>query len=101
MELPNRKQRRLWAKEMGLLKKKAQLPLTEQLEISRRAREAGHQIHLRNTEKNLERESKLKEERETKLKESELEILLQSGHTLEDALTILSKNEVNDGTLDS
>lgn len=101
MELPNRKQRRLWAKEMGLLKKKSQLPLVEQLEISRRAREAGNQIHLRNTEKNLERESKLKEERDTKLKESDLEMLLQSGHTLEDALAILSKNEVNDGTLDS
>lgn len=101
MELPNRKQRRLWAKEMGLLKKKSQLPLAEQLEISRRAREAGHQIHLRNTEKNLEREAKLKEEREAKQKESELEKLLQAGNSLEEAMAILSKNEVNDGTLDS
>jgi hypothetical protein len=101
MELPNRKQRRLWAKEMGLLKKKNELPVKERLEVNKRAREAGHQIHLRNVERNLEREFKLQEERDLKKRESEIENLLQQGHTLEDALVILTKNETNDGTLDS
>ena len=40
MELPNRKQRRMWAKQLGLLKEKSKLPFEKQLELSRRAAEA-------------------------------------------------------------
>ena len=102
MELPNRKQRRLWAKQMGLLKEKSQLPLEKSLEISRRAREAGQQIHLRNTERNLEREAKLKEEREQRKSEELIEKMLKEGHTMEEAMAHLaSKNNENDGALDS
>ena len=86
---------------MGLLKKKNELPMKERLEINKRAREAGHQIHLRNVERNLEREAKLQEERDLKKREAEIEKLLQQGHTLEKALDILAKNDINDGTLDS
>jgi hypothetical protein len=102
MELPNRKQRRQWAKEMGLLKEKSKMPLEKKLEISRRAREAGEQIHLRNTERNLERESKRKEEIEAKKREEELSTLISKGHSVEEAMAMLAeKNDENDGALDS
>lgn len=64
MELPNRKQRRAWAKASGMLKKKQNASQSEQAEIRARAAEAGKQIHLRNTERNLEREDKLKTAKE-------------------------------------
>ena len=91
MELPNRKQRRAWAKELGLLKEKSKLPLEKQLELSRRAAEAGKQIHLRNVEKNLERLDKTQEELAQKQREAELQELINSGHSTEEALAILSK----------
>jgi hypothetical protein len=102
MELPNRRQRRQWAKEMGLLKEKSKMSIEKKLEISRRAREAGEQIHLRNTERNLEREAKRKEEIETKRREEELSVLIAKGHSVEEAMSILAnKNDENDGALDS
>jgi hypothetical protein len=91
MELPNRKQRRAWAKQLGLLKEKSKLPLEKQLELSRRAAEAGRQIHLRNVEKNLERLDKTQEELAQKQREVELQELIDSGHSTEEALAILSK----------
>jgi hypothetical protein len=91
MELPNRKQRRAWAKQLGLLKEKSKLPLEKQLELSRRAAEAGRQIHLRNVEKNLERLDKTQEELAQKQREAELQELIDSGHSTEEALAILSK----------
>ena len=91
MELPNRKQRRAWAKQLGLLKEKSKLPFDKQLELSRRASEAGKQIHLRNVEKNLERSDKAQEEIAQKQKEAELQELIDSGHSTEEALAILSK----------
>jgi hypothetical protein len=102
MELPNRKQRRLWAKEMGLLKEKSKLPIQQQMEINRRALEAGKQIHLRNVERNLERDAKLKEERDKRRDEEELNALISQGYSAEDAMSLLSKkNDENDGALDS
>lgn len=101
MELPNRKQRRLWARETGLLKKKKELPIRSQLEISMRAAETGKHIHLRNVEKNLNREYAKEEERKKKLKEKELERLQSDGLSLEDAMSALSKKESDDGNLDS
>ena len=84
MELPNRKQRRIWAKEMGLLKKKQNSSLKEQQEISRRAAEAGKQIHFRNVEKNLEREDKLKQAKEEAVTEIIVNKLVQDGASIED-----------------
>ena len=102
MELPNRKQRRAWAKQMGLLKDKSKLPLIKQLEINRRTMEAGKQIHLRNVERNLERSHNLKEEKTQALMQTEVEDLVAQGHTMEEAMAIVSaKNDENDGTLDS
>ena len=102
MELPNRKQRRMWAKEMGLLKEKSQMPTEKQLEISRRALEAGKQIHLRNVERNLEREAKIKEERVQLKNEVDLNTLVSQGYSIEDAMSLISKkNDENDGALDS
>lgn len=102
MDLPNRKQRRAWAREMGLLKEKNGMTFQKRLELSRRAQEAGKQIHLRNVEKNLEREEREKEEKETKKQQLELEKLLESGISLEEATRIVSsKKDKNDGALDS
>ena len=91
MELPNRKQRRLWAKQLGLLKEKSKLSFEKQLELNRRASEAGRQIHLRNIEKNLEVAERGTEEKLQKEKEAEFQSLLNSGHTTEEALAILTK----------
>jgi hypothetical protein len=81
----------MWAKQLGLLKEKSKLPFEKQLELSRRAAEAGRQIHLRNVEKNLERADKAEEEKARKDSESELQELINAGHTTEEALAILSK----------
>jgi hypothetical protein len=101
MELPNRKQRRQWAKEMGLLKEKSKLPFDKQLEINRRAAETGKQIHHRNVEKNLEREEKVKEEKAQKDNIEEIQKLINQGHSMEEAFSVLSKRDDNDGALDS
>lgn len=87
---------------MGLLKEKSQMSTEKQLEISRRAAEAGKQIHLRNVERNLEREAKLKEERDQLKNEEELNILISQGYSAEDAMSQISKkNDENNGALDS
>ena len=87
---------------MGLLKEKSQMSTEKQLEISRRAAEAGKQIQLRNVERNLEREAKLKEERDQLKNEEELNILISQGYSAEDAMSQISKkNDENNGALDS
>lgn len=101
MELPNRKQRRLWAKQMGLLKEKSKLPFDKQLEISRRAAETGKQIHHRNVERNLEREEKVKEEKTQKENAEEIQKLIDQGYSMEETFSILSKRTENNGALDS
>ena len=84
MELPNRQQRRKWAKEMGLLKQKKNAPLKEQQEMSRRTAEAGKQIHFRNTERNLEREDKLKQSKEQKENQQLASKLIDEGASMEE-----------------
>jgi len=101
MELPNRKQRRQWAKQMGLLKEKAKLPLNKQLEIGRRAAESGKQIHHRNVERNLEKVEKDREERIQRENNEEIQRLVNNGHSIEEAFSILSKKLENNGALDS
>ena len=53
MELPNRKQRRMWEKQSGMLKKKRTASFKEQLAISKRAADVGKQIHIANIEREL------------------------------------------------
>ena len=101
MELPNRRQRRRWAKATGLLDKKKHLSFEKQMEINRRTAETGKQIHFLNVERNLQMEQKKQEEKERKIKEKKLEDLITEGHTTEEAMSILSKKDSNDGTLDS
>lgn len=86
MELPNRKQRRAWAKEMGLLKQKQNATREQQAEMSRRAAEAGRQIHLRNVERNLEREDKLKQAKEDAINEEVSSKMMEDGATQEEIL---------------
>lgn len=91
MELPNRKQRRAWAKQMGLLKKKAESPFSEQIKITRRAQEAGKQIHLRNVERMLEKEEKDKEAKDLAAADQKIGELLDQGVTIEEAMKIASE----------
>jgi hypothetical protein len=100
VELPNRKQRRLWAKQMGLLKEKSKLSLVKQLEISRRASETGKQIHHRNLERNLEKEEKAREEKIQKENAEKIQKLIDIGYSIEETFSILKRSE-NDGALDS
>lgn len=91
MELPNRRERRRWQKESGLLKKKSKLSFDEQMEITRRAIESGKKIHQRNVERNLEMEDKKNEEFLVKKRSEEIEKLIGEGKSVEEAMA-----EVND-----
>jgi Flp pilus assembly protein TadB len=66
MEFPNGKQRRAWARKTGHLKKKQNASFGSWLEMIRRSRETGNQIHTLNVERNLreQEEAKLKEEQQ-------------------------------------
>jgi hypothetical protein len=88
MEFPNRKQRRLWEKQAGMLEKKRKATFKEQMEISKRASEVGKQIHLRNVERDLiAREEELKKQFDDRAKE-----LMEQGMTLEQATEALRKD---------
>lgn len=89
MELPNRKQRRLWAKEMGLLKQKQQSTFAQKLEMNRRAADAGKQIHHRNVERNLERAEKSKE---TSIDDNEVSKMMGEGLSQEEILKNIVEN---------
>jgi len=55
-DMPNRRERRKLAKQLGLLKKRSQLPLKDYLEELRRSQLAGEQIHRAKTEEMLRRQ---------------------------------------------
>jgi nucleotidyltransferase/DNA polymerase involved in DNA repair len=93
MELPNRKQRRLWAKEMGLLKQKQQSTFAQKLEMNRRAADAGKQIHHRNVERNLERAEKSKQ---SSINDEDISNMLEDGLSQEEILNnIVEKTSDN------
>lgn len=85
--LPNRKQRREWAKQTGMLKKKQKSSLKEQMEMTERAIETGNQIHLANTERILREDEKIKNESIAK----KTHALMEKGLSQEDALKILEE----------
>lgn len=87
--LPNRKQRRQWAKDAGFVKKKQNASLKEKLEMSRRSMETGKAIHLANTERILREQDALKE----KERSSKIESLIAKGYTQEEALQIIVEQE--------
>ena len=87
--MPNRRQRRLMAKEAGFLEKKRKASYTERLEMSRRALEFGKKIHFYNTEQVLRDEEASKQLAEQK----KLENLVSEGKTEEEALQILQKEK--------
>lgn len=87
--LPNRRQRREWARQTGQLRKKSKASLKEQREMSARAAEIGKQIHLTNTERILREQ----EEAENKRREEKLNLLITEGKTQEEALKILSESQ--------
>lgn len=87
--LPNRKQRREWARQSGMIKKKQKASFKERLEITRRAIEVGKQIHLFNTEKVLRAE----EERLNQIKSKKVQELIESGVPLEEALKIVNETD--------
>ena len=94
MDLPNRRQRRLLAKQAGLLKKKSEASFSEQLEISRRARELGRTIHLYNVEEQMRKSEDKQIEKESSL----LNSLVEEGNTQSEALEKMT--EIN-GNMDS
>lgn len=82
---PNRKQRRQMAKQLGYLKKKQSMPLVDRMEVSRRAQEAGNQIHRSNTEKILRAEEELLRAAEAK----KVQEFMEKGYTQEEAMKML------------
>lgn len=91
MELPNRKQRRMWEKQAGMLDKKRKASLKEQLEISKRATEVGKQIHLANVERDMK---KLDETKQAVLNQ-QIATKMEEGMTLEQATEAINKESEN------
>lgn len=89
---PNRKERRLLAKEAGYMKKKNKMNFQAKLELSRKAAEFGKQIHLMNTERMMREE----DERIRKSEQNRIDSLVSEGKTYEQAVQILqSENDNN------
>ena len=80
--MPNRKQRRLWAKQSGLLKKKNHSNLQEQMEMTNRSIQYGNRIHMANTEKYLRDE----EDKKNEINANIAAQLIKDGFSQEDAL---------------
>lgn len=87
MEFPNRKQRRMWEKQAGMLDKKRKASLKEQLEISKRATEVGKQIHLANIERDMK---KLDDAKRAAL-DQQIALKMEEGMTLEQATEAINK----------
>ena len=81
MELPNRKQRRMWEKQSGMLKKKKTASFKEQMAISKRAADVGKQIHIANVERDLRK----MEAEKTEILNQQLAEKMTQGMTLEQA----------------
>jgi hypothetical protein len=91
MEFPNRKQRRLWEKQSGMLKKKKESTFKEQMAISKRAAEVGKQIHIANIERDLR---KIEAEKAEILNQQIAEKMSQ-GMTLEQATEVIREESGN------
>lgn len=87
--LPNRKQRRLWAKQTGMLKNKQSTSLKEQMAMTLRSIEYGRQIHLANIEKILREEEERKNQRRSEM----MEQLMNDGLSQEEALKKINESE--------
>lgn len=97
--MPNRRQRRALAKQAGLIKLKQNSSFKQKLEMSKRARELGKQIHFANVERSLRNQDEA-----TQLKEQErIQEFMDSGMTIEEAIEALQQeNERHaDGNMDS
>ena len=88
MEMPNRRQRRMLAKEAGYLNKKRSLSFKDRSEMNLRTLEIGRKIHISNIENNL-RQLDEKAQQEEKEK---IESLIASGQTPEEALNSIQKD---------
>jgi hypothetical protein len=97
--MPNRRQRRALAKQAGLIKLKQNSSFAQKLEMSKRARELGKQIHFANVERSLRQQDSVLQDKE----QERLQQLMDSGMTPEEALEALQiENEKHvDGNMDS
>lgn len=84
--LPNRAQRRQWAKEAGLIKKKKTETRQQRNERVARSLEYGKGIHLKNEEANLRRIDKEQAEKEEAIIQEKIKALVDSGMTHLEAL---------------
>lgn len=80
--IPNRKQRRLLAKQAGYLEKRRNSSFEEQLAMLNRSQEMGKQIHLSNTEKLL----RAQDEAIRQVEQRRIDTLISQGVSPEDAL---------------
>ena len=80
--LPNRKQRREWAKQAGMLKKKKNSSLKDKMEMNSRSIEYGKQIHLANIERILREE----DDKHNETIANAAEELIKEGYTQEEAM---------------
>lgn len=87
MEFPNRKQRRMWEKQAGMLKKKKEATFKEQMAISKRAADVGKQIHIANVERDLR---KLEAEK-TEILNQQITEKMSQGMTLEQATELIKE----------
>lgn len=89
--IPNRKQRRLMAKEAGFMKKKQKASEKERAAMRERAAEFGKQIHLSNTERVLRQRDEIARQKEQKY----LQDLVDKGYSQSQAIEMLEalKNE--------
>ena len=88
MDMPNRRQRRMLAKEAGYLDKKRSLSFKDRSEMNLRTLEVGKKIHLANIENNL-RQLDEKAQQEEKEK---IDSLIAGGQTPEEALKTIQKD---------
>ena len=86
--MPNRRQRRMLAKEAGYLDKKRSLSFKDRSEMNLRTLEVGKKIHLANIENNL-RQLDEKAQQEEKEK---IDSLIAGGQTPEEALKTIQKD---------
>jgi hypothetical protein len=91
MEFPNRKQRRLWEKQSGMLKKKKESSFEDQMAINKRAADVGKQIHIANVERDLRRVEAEKAE----ILNQQIAEKMSQGMTLEQATDVIREEGTN------
>lgn len=88
MELPNRKQRRQWAKQLGYLEKKKNISFKTRMQLHDRAIENGKLIHNNNVERVL----RSLEAQQEKRNQTQIDKLVDSGMSPEDALKQITED---------